>query len=199
MGGSYDGGMMGGDAGGAGMMGGGGGKKSKPIDTQSWQVRLGRRVINQITQATHLALAGVPLPDGKPVAGIKPIKDAQLTAEEQAKLTELVSAIAELQTAVNDPQLVTDMTSLLAQAEGNIEEIMDLVKEVPGFLARYPELAPDDDLPTAEAPGAKRPAATDEGQNPAPDGQAPANEPAAADGTAPAENAAAAPAAPAGT
>lgn len=205
--GGYDGGGGGGGGGYPGMMGGGsgatgGGRKSKPIDTQTWQVRLGRRLVNQISQAAHVALDGVPLPAEKAVAGVKPLKDAKLTAEEQAKLTELVSAIEVFQTAVNDPQLVTNMTSLLAQAEGHIEEIMDLVKEVPGFLERYPELAPDDELPTAEDPDAKRPAPAADGQNPAfdgpaaPAGSAPADAPAPTDEPAPAGDAQ--PAAPAG-
>ncbi len=179
MGGGYEGGMMAGgggggyEAGGPGMMGSAGaGRRSKPVDTQTWQVRLGRRKVNQLSQAVHAALDGIPIPEEKPIAGVKPLKDAQLTAEEQAKLGELVSAIEALQTAVNDPLLVTTMTSLLAQAEGNIEEIMDLVKEVPGFLDRYPDLTQDDDLPTAEDPEVRRPAANAEGQEPGLDGPA---------------------------
>lgn len=173
-----------------GMGGYGGGsagapKKPKPIDTQTWQVRLGRRLVNQVSQAVHIALDGVPLPNEKQVAGIKPLKDAQLTADEQAKLTELVSAIEVLQSAVNDPQLVTTMVSLLTHAEGHIEDIMDLVKEIPGFLERYPELTPDDELPTAEDPEANRPAANPEGQDPALDGPAAPAAPAPADASAP--------------
>lgn len=168
----------GGSMGGYGGGSAGAARKPKPIDTQTWQVRLGRRLVNQISQAIHVALDGVPLPNEKQVAGIKPLKDAQLTADEQAKVAELVSAIEVLQTAVNDPQLVTTMTSLLTQAETHIEDIMDLAKEVPGFLERYPELTPDDELPTAEDPEANRPAPNAEGQDPALDGPAAPDAPA---------------------
>ncbi|MEZ6081154.1 MAG: hypothetical protein R3C56_37455 [Pirellulaceae bacterium] len=81
------------------------------------------------------------------------MKDAKLSAEEQAKIAKLIEAIELFQTAVNDPQRVRNMVSLLTQAEGNIEEIMDLVKEVPGFLVRYPELVPDEELDSAEDEG----------------------------------------------
>ncbi len=151
--GSMMGGMMSGDPG--DMMGGTGrGGRSKPVDTQTWQVRLSRRLINQISQAVHIALDGVPLPAEKPILGVKPLKGSKLSAEELAKIDKLVVAIEVFQTAVNDPLRVRSMASLLTQAEGNIEEIMDLVKEVPGFLERYPELAPDDELETAEDPDA---------------------------------------------
>lgn len=172
------GGSMGSSMGGYGGGSASAARKPKPIDTQTWQVRLGRRLVNQISQTVHVALDGVPLPNEQQVAGIKPLKDAQLTADEQAKVAELVSAIEVLQTAVNDPQLVTTMTSLLTQAEGHIEDIMDLVKEVPGFLERYPELTPDDELPTAEDPEANRPAPNAEGQDPALDGPAAPDAPA---------------------
>lgn len=150
-GGMMDGGMMGGYE--SDMMGRSGGrKKDRPVDTQTWQVRLSRRLINQISQAAHVGLDGVALPEGKPILGVKPLKDAKLSAEEQEKIVKLVEAIEVFQTAVNDPKLVRNMPSLLTQAEGNIEEIMDLVKEIPGFLKRYPELLHDDDLETAQDP-----------------------------------------------
>ncbi|MEZ6151644.1 MAG: hypothetical protein R3C09_16160 [Pirellulaceae bacterium] len=151
-GGMMGGGRMGSDIG--DMLGGSGGRRrDKPVDTQTWQVRLSRRLINQISQAAHVALDGVALPEGKPVLGVKPLKDAKLSAEEQAKIAKLIEAIELFQTAVNDPQRVRNMVSLLTQAEGNIEEIMDLVKEVPGFLVRYPELVPDEELDSAEDEG----------------------------------------------
>jgi len=177
------GGSMGGYGGAGGMgsmgsMGGYGGagsrSKNKPVDTQKWDVRLSRRMINQISQAVHVALDGVPVLEEKALSDVKPLKDAKLPAESQAKADKLVAAIEAFQTAVNDPERVTTMTTLLTQAEGNIEEIMDLVKEVPGFLERYPELAPDEELETAEDPDA--PPAT-----PPTDGDVPEN----LDGSAP--------------
>lgn len=151
MDGDYEG-MMGGAMGAYGGLGGR--NNSKPVDTQPWQVRLSRRMINQLSQAVHVALDGIPLPEESPLQGVKPIADANLPGESQAKIAKLVQAIEAFQTAVNDPQRVTTMTTLLTQAERNIEDIMDLVKEVPGFLERYPELTPDDELETAEDPDA---------------------------------------------
>ncbi len=157
--------MMGGSMGSYGSMGGGR-NRNKPVDTQKWDVRLSRRLINQISQAVHVALDGVPLTEVDALSGVKPLKDAKLPAESQATVARLVEAVEAFQTAVNDPQRVTTMTTLLTQAEGNIEEIMDLVKEVPGFLERYPELAPDEELETAEDPGAPPVAPPTEGAAP---------------------------------
>jgi hypothetical protein len=166
MGGGYGGGGYGGEGGmmGGGMPGGGGyggegggmyggaANKPKPKDTQTWQTRLSRRLVNQISQAVHVALDGKPIAEGTIVTEVKPISAAQLPAETTAVISKLIEAVDEFQTAVNDPLRVRDITSLLTQAEGHIEEIMDLVKEVPGFLDRYPELIPDEELETATDP-----------------------------------------------
>ncbi len=167
---------------GGGYGGGVAGAKPKPIDTQTWQVRVARRHINQVSQIVHVALDGVPLAEQPAVAQVKPLKDAGLAEELQPHLTELMEALDLFQTAVNDPTLVTDMTSLLTQAETNIEEIMFLVKKIPGFLDRYPELIPDEELETATptAPAGQGPA----GQGPAGEGPA-GGDPAAPPGEGP--------------
>ncbi len=192
-GGYAGGGMMGGEGGGYPGGGGYGGMgaagKPKPKDTQTWQTRLGRRLINQISQTAHVALDGKPMLEEPVVEGVKPLSAAQLPPELQEKIAKLIEAIDEFQLAVNDPLRVRDMTSLLTQAEGHIEEIMDLVKEVPGFLDRYPELIPDDELETANEPaGNNQPADPNDPADPA-------NPAAPADGVepaAPADNATAA-------
>lgn len=175
-----EGGMMGGGYGGeGGMMGGAPGmsNRPRPKDTQTWQVRLARRLINQISQAVHVALDGKPMAEQPVVEGIYPLNAAQLPAELQENIVDLIDAVDSFQSAVNDPLRVRDMTSLLTQAEGQIEEIMDLVKEVPGFLDKYPELIPDDELETATVPTAKPPV----------DPNAPADPSAPADPNAPAD------------
>lgn len=176
---------------GGGYGGTGGVARPKPKDTQTWQVRLGRRLINQVSQSVHIALDGKPMPEVNAVAGVKPINAAQLPPETQQVITNLIEAIDEFQVAVNDPLRVRDMTSLLTQAEGHIEEIMDLVKQVPGFLDRYPELTPDDELETAnEPPKPQQPAQPVDPDAPAPpaDGVKPAAPDAAAENTTAANN-----------
>lgn len=147
------GGYGGGEGGGYGGMGGGR-QKPKPIDTQTWQTRAARRLVNQITQTVHVALDGMPLAEENPsqAAGV-PIVSAQLSEEMNSKAVELVELINALQTAANDPSLVTDINSLLNQVETPIEEIMDHVLEIPGFAERYPDLAEGEELATVpEAP-----------------------------------------------
>lgn len=210
-GGGMPGGGYGGEGGGYGMMGGGegayggAGNRPKPKDTQTWQVRLARRHINQISQAVHVALDGKPMADEgiEVVEAVKPISAAQLPADLKEKIVALIEAVDEFQTAVNDPARVRDMTSLLTQAEGTIEEIMDLVKEIPGFLDKYPELTEDDELDSAIDPNAKpQPADPNAPADPsAPvDPNAPADPSAPVDPNAPADPSAPAnPSAPAGT
>jgi hypothetical protein len=192
------GGMMGGGMPGGGGYGGEGGgmyggamNKPKPKDTQTWQTRLSRRLVNQISQAVHVALDGKPVTEGTVVANVKPINAAQLPAETTAVIAKLIETLDEFQTAVNDPLRVRDITSLLTQAEGHIEEIMDLVKEVPGFLDRYPELIPDEELETATDPAQNQVPAdpTDPADPAAPaDPSDPANPAPAGEGAQPAEN-----------
>ncbi len=172
-GGMMGGGMMGGGEGGYGGGGGYGGPgtlgKPKPKDTQTWQVRLARRLINQISQSVHVALDGKPMAEENVVEGVKPISAAQLPPETQEKIAKLITAVDDFQLAVNDPMLVRDMNSLQRQAEGYIEEIMDLVKEVPGFLDRYPELIEDEELETANDPAQGSPKADPNDAQPADD------------------------------
>ncbi len=149
-----------GDSGGAGT------QKPKPKDTQTWQTRVARRLLNQVTQAAHIALDGKPLSSEKKVAvGVKkPLVEAELTAEGQAKVQELIEAVDSFQTIINDPGTITDINSLLNQAQTPIEDIMDLVLEIPGFQQRYPDLADDEaletvpEVPQAPPTGGEKPA-----------------------------------------
>ncbi|MCA9193130.1 MAG: hypothetical protein KDB03_15250 [Planctomycetales bacterium] len=141
------GGGYGGEGGYGGGYGGTGGRGPKPIDTQTWEVRIARRLGNQISQAVHVALDGIPLAEERPVrtenyvlVSMKMPDDTQLTIE---KMIEHLDAF---QAGMNDPRLVTNTTSLLNQTKLPIQDIMDLVLKVPGFKERYPELVEDEEL-----------------------------------------------------
>lgn len=153
--GGYGAGYGGGGFGGAGYGGGGtGGPRKKAIDLQTWQTILARRRANHITQTVHICLDGVPIEEGK-AANLtgKPMTDAGLDANAQTKVEDMVVAVEALQTAINDIDRVTSVNSLLRQAKVPIEDVMDLVLEIPGFAQRYPDLAEDEELDTVpEAP-----------------------------------------------
>ncbi|MEZ6138452.1 MAG: hypothetical protein R3C53_26515 [Pirellulaceae bacterium] len=157
MGGGYgDMGGMGDMGGGYGDMGGYGGTTPaapKPIDTQDWQTRAARRLLNQITQKIHVALDGKPLKDESPVYTYSFASATAGNAELQQQVTELVDLLDEFQEAINDAVKIEDIASILDESKTPIENIMDFSIEVPGFLKRYPELADDEeDLQKAEKP-----------------------------------------------
>ncbi len=132
-----------------GSAGSGGSARKKAIDIQDWQTILARRRVNQISQTVHLCLNHEAVAEGKPVKLTgKPLSQGELAVELKDKVDELVLALDAFQTAVNDLDSVTDMNSLLTQAEVPIEDIMDLVLEIPGFAEKYPELAEDAELET---------------------------------------------------
>jgi hypothetical protein len=69
--------------------------------------------------------------------------------------------IEEVQDAINDPNKITDVSSLLKESQVPIENVMDFVTEVPGFPERYPELADEEQLeavPEKPAEGGVTPA-----------------------------------------
>ncbi len=151
MGGSGYGDMMGGGGGrmeggmGMGMgMGMGSGNNPKPIDTQDWRTRGSRRLLNQVTQQVHIALDGKPLVDAD-VQVEKSLLSIDGNAELAAQVTELVTLVEELQTAVNDPVAIKTINTLLTGSKLPIENIMEYSIELPGFTDRYPELADDEE------------------------------------------------------
>ncbi len=125
--------------------------RPKPKDKQTWDTLLARRRANEIAEAVRLCLDGIPAPEQKKprLLGV-PLKEAGLAADLQAKLDELIASVEEFQTAINDPNPITDVNSLLSVAELPIEDIMDLVLEIPGFSQKYPDLLKGDELATAQ-------------------------------------------------
>ncbi len=168
--------------GGDGRAGGGFDAAPKPIDTQDWQTRAARRMLNQVTQTIHTALDGKPLADENPTRATSLAAAAQNDAQLQGLVVELSELIDDVHKAINDPEKIKDVPSLLQGAQIPIENIMDFVHDVPGFGERYPELAEDvalETVPDAPAAGEGEPAASgDAGSDP--------NAGAPADGTAPA-------------
>lgn len=149
MGGGYGGGLGGGLGGPGGGLGGyGGGSSTKPIDSQDWDTRVSRRYVNQILEGVHIALDGKAFAEDKGARVDKPLNVASLNAELQESTTELITLVEALQTAVNNPDTVTTAKSLLGVAEPPIEEIMDYVLEIPGFVKQYPEMS-DEELEAA--------------------------------------------------
>ena len=83
-------------------------------------------------------------------------------------MKELVLAIETLQEGVNEIEPIEDVNSLLQSAEQPIEDIMDLVLDIPGFTEKYPDLKKGDDLDAVpDAP----PEAPPEGEGDAPGGE----------------------------
>ena len=174
MDGGYGGEGMGMDMGGMGMGMGYGGEegmyggaygagtgstKVKPIETQDWQTLIARRKVNQVSQMVHLCLNGRPVFEGKVPRKIgRPLSVGELPAELQAIVTDFVEKLESLQEAVNDAEAITDVNSLLQQAETPIEDIMDLVITIPGFAEKYPELAEDEGLEHVPDKPAEQPA-----------------------------------------
>jgi hypothetical protein len=137
-----------GDAGmGSGGRGAGAGTaKPKLIDLQDWQTRVARRRLNEVSQSVHKALDGKRL-SADPVTAISKLhlSKPDVTFEEDFKLSKLITLVDDLQKAVNDPNRVRTITSLMNFTKMPIEEIMDYSKKLPGFLEKYPELKNDDD------------------------------------------------------
>lgn len=159
--GSGDGGY--GGMGGPGYGGGvGGSTRSKPIDTQTWETIAARRVVNQIAQAVHLALDGIPLPesDVSPEV-IKPLVSAELPPIHEKLTRELAELLDALQLAVNDASTITDVRGLLQSVKTPIEDIMLHVLLIPEFTERYPEILEEeglDEIPSVVVPDAGDPA-----------------------------------------
>ncbi|GIW99389.1 MAG: hypothetical protein KatS3mg111_2722 [Pirellulaceae bacterium] len=147
-------------------MSAGAANRPKPKDTQTWDALLARRKANQIAQVVHLCLNAIPAPEASkpPVIGV-PLADAQLPAELQSKLVELVEAVEVFQSAINDPTPVTDVNSLLNVAELPIEDIMELVLEIPGFSEKYPDLVAGDELDTVQRAAPTPPAGDGQGSD----------------------------------
>lgn len=151
--GGYGGGMMGGMGGMGGGMGGMGGmdgmgagsNKPKPIETQDWRTRGSRRLLNQISQQVHIALDGKPLSSNSSLLVAKPLTAIEGNAEIAAQVTDLVTLVDELQTAINDAVKIRTINTLLTGAKVPIENIMEFALELPGFVDRYPELADDEE------------------------------------------------------
>lgn len=193
------GGMPGGDGGYGGM--GGSQPRSRPVDVQPWDVRLSRRYLNHLAQVAHMALDGravKPTTRAATGAGQKGLINQGLPADLQEKAKEMVEAVELLQLRINSPtnaSKLTTMTSLLNQVETKIEAVMDLVRKTPGFMEKYPEYKEGEELSTIDEPKPEEPAK--EGDKPAdgaPAADAPAGEEPAAD--APAADAPASEAAP---
>ncbi len=146
-----DGGMGMGSGSGMGMGMGGNGPKPKPLETQPWEVRMTRRYVNQILQTVHVALDAKQLKGGRPVsANAKGLIDLGLPAAISEPASDLLKSVESLQTRVNDSFKITTMNSLLAQSKKPIENIMDLVREVPALAAQYPKYQVEkDDLKEA--------------------------------------------------
>ena len=142
-----EGGMGMGGMGGMGMGGMGMGQKPKASETQPWEVRLTRRHINQILQTAHVALDGKQIKGGRPVtANVKGLIDLGLPAPIAEPASDLLKSVESLQNRVNDSFKITTMNSLLMQTKKQIENIMDLVREVPALTAQYPKYQEKDVL-----------------------------------------------------
>lgn len=177
------------------------------IETQTWQVRLSRRMLNQITQVAHIAMDGKALEDSKPSGSkLLHLADLGLPTDLEKPTKEFLTALEKLQKNVNDSK-VTDVPSLMTTARASIEELMEVVRKTPGFKQKYPHYRDDEELSegpvVAEKPAGQDPAANpnagidDVFDNPA--GANPAPKPAGANpaGANPAKPAGANPAAPA--
>lgn len=180
------GGMGGGEGGYGGGGFGGGSTRTKPVDTQSWETIAARRVVNQLAQAVHLALDGIPLPESdKSPAVIKPLVSAQLPALHEELTRELAELLDALQIAANDASTITDVRGLLQGVKTPIEDIMLHVLKIPEFTVRYPEILEEeglDEIPSAVVPATGDPANQGDGLPasdglPALDGSTPAGAP----------------------
>jgi hypothetical protein len=133
--------------GGMGGRGTAGGNKPKLVDIQDWKTRIARRRLNEVSQAVHRAIDGkrVSADSGNALAKMHMSKP-EVAFEEDYKLSKLVTALEDLQKAVNDPTRVRTVTNLMNLCKKPIEEIMDFAKKMPGFLEKYPELKDDEEL-----------------------------------------------------
>lgn len=170
-GGMGGGGYGGGDGGYGGMMGGGGygggstGKKVKAVDVQDWETLLARRKINFVAQVAHTCLDAVPVAEARKPRNLgKPIAEAKLPTDLKDDVTELITLLDAFQLAVNDASKITDVNSLLQEAEVPIEDIMDFVLTIPGFTQKYPELAEGEELEAVPDAPPEQPADGDPGQ-----------------------------------
>ncbi len=196
--GSYDmsssGGEMGSAGSGYGGYGGGGGKDSapkvKPLDTQPWDVRLSRRLLNHYAQVAHIALDGKSMKNprgGASTATGKGLVNQGLPAEYLEQAKKLVSSVEQLQLRINgssaDAKLKT-MNTLLNQVETPIEGVMEAVRKLPAFMELYPEYKENEELATVEEAKSDEPAppagdgdkAAGEGDKPAGDANQPTGE-----------------------
>ncbi len=130
--------------GGRGQGAGGRGATRKPIETQTWEARLARRRLNQITQNVRFSLEGKRV--GTETSKIKSFLTApDVGISQDYKLDTLIEQIDKLQSIVNDHDRISSVQSLMSQSKREIEAIMRFTKDMPGFLDRYSELGGGDE------------------------------------------------------
>lgn len=132
---------FGGGRGGGGRGGGAGGRGSgrKPIESQTWEARLARRQLNQLTQNVRLALEGKRI-KSENVRLTSFLTSTDVGLAQEFDLVRMVDRVDSLQSIINNADRITNVQSLMNQTRREIEATMRYTKGIPGFLDRYPEL-----------------------------------------------------------
>lgn len=115
------------------------GSTTKPLETQDWQARAARRRLNELTQPVRLAVEGKRI-DDETVKHQNFLAAQELGLGEKYNFARLIELLDNLQTQINDPEMITNVKSVMNVAKRDIEDISRYAKGLPGFLEKYPEL-----------------------------------------------------------
>jgi hypothetical protein len=154
-GGSFgDGGMGMGGLGGRGA--GGSGRGGRAVETQTWETRRARRILNQSTQFVRLAVAGART-SGESARVPSYLATESLGMVKDYNLTRLVQLIDALQATTNDIDQISTVPALMNRTKKDIIAILRFVKDMPGFKEKYADSGDGEaqlqNLQDTDAPG----------------------------------------------
>lgn len=151
------------------------GSTTKPLESQDWQARAARRRLNDLTQAVRLAVEGKRIED-ETVSKTQSFLSAQdLGLGEKYNFARLIELLDNLQTQINDAELITNVQSVMNVAKRDIEDISRYAKGLPGFLEKYPELRSGEEDQLEELNEVETETPSDDAEPPADDQPAPEN------------------------
>ena len=145
------------------------GSTTRTLESQDWQARAARRRLNDLTQAVRLAVEGRRIED-ETVKTQNFLSAQDLGLGEKYNFARLIELLDNLQTQINDAELITNVQSVMNVAKRDIEDISRYAKGLPGFLEKYPELRSGEEDQLEEA------IEEDETEKPSGDAEPPADD-----------------------
>lgn len=123
-----------------GMPGGRGGQQGpKPIDTQTWDLRIARRKLNMYTQLCHALLKGTLSKEERDyVASGKGIMEAPLPESHVRAGKFIIEALEEVQEVINERTLTT-VSGMMSRLLLPLTKLRDGAELVPAFEQPSPE------------------------------------------------------------